>query len=92
MNNTIYVDIEYKDNILFIKTKEDTVQIELSEKDLLNKTRNDYALWFFLPIAMRLNMNLHINATGTENSIQIFLVQQTKVKSWRYFNRKLNIN
>jgi hypothetical protein len=64
------ISIEYQKNSVIVSSKDDVVIFQINSTIPINKERQDFAVWLFLPIAMRENKRLHIKGKGTEKTIQ----------------------
>ena len=57
-------------NIRPLVSPEDVIQVWIDGIDRINKVRNDFAAWYFLPIAMRTGRDLRIEGEGSEETIR----------------------
>jgi hypothetical protein len=64
------ISIEYQENSVLVSSKDDTIIFQINSNIPVNKERQDFAVWLFLPIAMKKNEKLHIKGKGTEITIQ----------------------
>lgn len=68
---TIEVSVIYKDDLVNVVSEDDTFTFEFDDisSSFMQTERQDFAVWIFLPIAMKANANLHIKGTGTQETI-----------------------
>lgn len=69
MRKKIHVSVLYEQDAIVISSKQDTIKFQISSSIPVNKVRQDFAVWLFLPIAMRLNADLHIEGSGTDKTV-----------------------
>ncbi len=65
-HNTLKVKIIKSNNSVRLETGNDSIQILTNGSSRPNQERNDFAAWFFLPVAMRSGCNIHIEGSGSE--------------------------
>ncbi|MFT7880740.1 MAG: hypothetical protein ABXS91_10150, partial [Sulfurimonas sp.] len=86
----IEVSVSYDENHVKVFSTSDmiTCQIDHTSKDFINKYRQDFAVWLFLPIAMRLNAVLHIKGSGTQKTIDNAVKMSQIWSNWKplHFN------
>lgn len=82
MNNQIDVTVSYLDNKVIVSSQNDIITIHTTSDIPINEYRQDFAVWLFLPIAMRSNSNLHINGSGTNITIKNAIKMSQIWSSW----------
>jgi hypothetical protein len=65
----IHVSVSYGEDVITVSSQDDTIELHTSSSVPVNRSRQDFAVWLFLPIAMRLNADLHIEGSGTSTTI-----------------------
>jgi hypothetical protein len=66
----MHVRISRSDDRILLATADDSIEIRTDNWRDANKIRNDFAVWFFLPIAMRTGQALHVEGEGSEATIE----------------------
>lgn len=70
MQEQINISVTYNKDLILISTDIDTIELHLSSSIPVDQARQDFAVWLFLPIAMKMKKNLHINGAGTETTVE----------------------
>ena len=68
MTGDIAVCVSSDRNGYVMNSNVGTIQVLCSRESIPNNVFSDFAVWFFLPIAMRLGRSLYIDGTGTLDS------------------------
>ena len=68
--NSIRVSVQRSPQSIRLVSPEDVIQVWIDGVDCINKVRNDFAAWYFLPIAMRTGRDLQIEGEGSEETIR----------------------
>ena len=66
----INISVTYENNTLVVTSDDDKIIFEIDATIPVMQERQDFAVWLFLPIAMRQNRRLHISGKGTEHTIR----------------------
>ena len=66
----IRVSVQRSPQSIRLVSPEDVIQVWIDGIDRINKVRNDFAAWYFLPIAMRTGRDLRIEGEGSEETIR----------------------
>lgn len=69
MRKKLNVCVSYDENIIRVSSEKDLIELHTLSSVPVNKARQDFAVWLFLPIAMRLNADLHIEGSGTNITV-----------------------
>jgi hypothetical protein len=67
---TIHVKISRAEDWVLLATADDSIRISTDDWRDANQVRNDFAVWFFLPVAMRTGQSLHVEGEGSEETIR----------------------
>jgi len=70
MQEQINISVTYNKNLVLVTTDIDTIELHVSSPIPINQARQDFAVWLFLPIAMKTGKNLHVNGIGTEKTVK----------------------
>lgn len=70
MQEQISVTVTYNKDLVLLTTGIDTIELHISSSIPINQERQDFAVWFFLPIAMKMGKNLHVNGIGTKRTVK----------------------
>ena len=65
----INVSIVYNEKFVVATSNGDEIILDINADIKPNENRQDFAVWLFLPIAMRTNANLHIEGKGTQQTV-----------------------
>ena len=77
------VKIHQHDDGLTLVGGDDRIHIKTTHPDkIVYPQRADFAVWFFLPIAMYKNQLLHIHASGTRTTVRNAAVLSNIWQSW----------
>lgn len=91
MNDSINVSINYNRNKISVIAEGDEITVEFDDNtySMINKNKQDFAVWLFLPIAMRLNKNLNIIGNGSTTTIRNAVKMSEIWSMWlpSHFNR-----
>ncbi len=68
--DSIRVSVQRSPQSIRLVSPEDVIQVWIDGVDCINKVRNDFAAWYFLPIAMRTGRDLRIEGEGSEETIR----------------------
>lgn len=64
------VKISRAEDSIALATADDSIRISTDNWQDANKSRSDFAVWFFLPVAMRTGQALHVEGEGSEETIR----------------------
>ena len=79
----IFVSMEVDENYVVLNSAEGSIRIKSSHPEkICLPDRADFAVWFFLPIAMRENRPLHIIGTGYRTTIKNAFLMSSIWQSW----------
>jgi len=78
----IHVFVSYGEDVITVSSQDDTIEFHTSSSVPVNRERQDFAVWLFLPIAMRLNADLHIEGSGTSTTIANAIKMSQIWSSW----------
>jgi hypothetical protein len=67
---TIRVRISRPEKCILLTTADDSIEIRTDHWRDANKVRNDFAVWLFLPVAMRTGQALHVEGEGSEETVR----------------------
>ena len=70
MENQINISVTYNENSVLVTTDIDRIELHLSSPIRINQARQDFAVWIFLPIAMKMKKNIHISGMGTKETVK----------------------
>ena len=66
----VRVSVQRSPQAMRLVSAEHVIQAWADDTAPINKARNDFAAWYFLPIAMRTGRDLHIEGEGSEETIR----------------------
>jgi hypothetical protein len=77
----LHVSVARSGNTVSLLIGEDVLSVQVHASIPMNATNNDFAVWYALPIAMRLGKNLHIEGVGsrqaTANALRMSEIWET---------------
>jgi hypothetical protein len=68
--DAIRVSVQRSPQSIRLVGPDDVIQVWIDGVDRINQVRNDFAAWYFLPIAMRAGRDLRIEGEGSEETIR----------------------
>lgn len=78
----LHVSVARSGNLVSLLFGEDVLSIQAHSSTPINTTNNDFAVWYALPIAMRLGKNLHIAGVGSRQVAANALRMSEIWESW----------
>ena len=67
---TLKVRVSRQEGLVTLTSQDDIIYIRSNAPSKLNKHRDDFAVWFFLPVAMKNGVNLHIEGEGAKSTVE----------------------
>ncbi|WP_162917377.1 hypothetical protein [Dongia deserti] len=64
----IRIKVTRSDGSILLSNNAQSIQVWTDSRHSANEVRNDFAAWFFLPIAMRTGKDLHVEGEGAEET------------------------